>query len=144
MNRLHINFQVEDLERARELYGALLGQAPTFEKADYIKWDLDDPALSLSATSRGNGAVLDHLGIKFDSQAGLEAAMERMEAIGEPLRAQKGATCCYAQSDKGWWKDPAGMAWELFFTHGQVDEFGGSSGPRDESAEGGNRRAACC
>ena len=144
MNRLHINLQVENLDQARKLYGALLGQPPTFEKADYIKWDIDSPPLSLSATGRGHGAALDHLGIKFDSQEAFEAAAARMEAIGEPLRAEKNATCCYAQSDKGWWKDPIGLAWELFFTHRQVDEFGGSTTAKEGSVEGRSRRAACC
>lgn len=143
MNRLHINLQVTDLEEARTVYGALLGQAPTFEKSDYIKWDIDNPALSLSVTARGNSPALDHLGIKYESLAAVEAAAARMEAIGQPLREQRNATCCYAQSDKGWWKDPSGTAWELFYTHGQVEAFGRN--PDEEvSADGGNRRAACC
>lgn len=144
MNRLHINLQVEDLDQARKLYAALLGHAPTFEKPDYIKWDIDNPPLSLSATSRGHVAALDHLGIKFDSQEAFEAAAARMEEAGQALRAEKDATCCYAQSDKGWWKDPVGLAWELFFTHKQVDRFGGSSEPRDELASNASRTVACC
>lgn len=143
MNRLHINLRVADLAEARKLYGTLLGQQPTFEKTDYAKWDIDNPPLSLSVTARGRAPALDHLGIKFESQQAFEAAAERMEAIGEPLRAEKNATCCYAQSDKGWWKDPLGLAWELFFTHKQVDELGGSAA-KEVSVEGGSRRAACC
>lgn len=144
MKRLHVNLQVAELAVARSRYAALLGSEPTFEKSDYAKWELDDPALSLSITARGNDVGLDHLGIKFEDETELAAAFERFAALDEPVRAQKGATCCYAYSDKGWWQDPAGVSWELFVTHRQVDEFGGADTPARAGAEKKSEGRTCC
>lgn len=145
MKRLHINLQVAELAPALERYKALLGTPPTLEKTDYAKWDIDDPALSLSITARGNEPGLDHLGIKFDNEKEMEAVLDRLHAVDEMVRAERNATCCYANSDKGWWRDPTGLSWELFVTHEQVDEFGGgTTPPRNDSAEGATRRSACC
>lgn len=144
MKRLHINLQVNDIAAAKTKYQALLGVEPTFVKTDYMKWELDDPALNLSITDRGLNTGLDHLGIKFDDVADFEAASERLSALGEDLREQKNSTCCYAHSDKGWWKDPVGLNWELFVTHGQTETFNGSSVVERNSAEGESRRSTCC
>lgn len=145
MKRLHINIQVEELAAARSRYQALLGSEPTFEKEDYAKWELDDPALTLSITDRGNTPGLDHLGIKFDDESEMQTVLDRLHAADEMVRAERNATCCYANSDKGWWQDPTGLSWELFVTHQQVDEFGGgTTPPRTDSAEGTTRRSACC
>jgi catechol 2,3-dioxygenase-like lactoylglutathione lyase family enzyme len=144
MKRLHINLQVNDIAAAKTKYQALLGVEPTFVKTDYMKWELDDPALNLSITDRGLDTGLDHLGIKYDDAAEFEAASERLSALGEDLREQKNSTCCYAHSDKGWWKDPVGLSWELFVTHGQTETFSGSAAVQEDSAEGEPRRNACC
>lgn len=148
MKRLHINLQVAELATALEGYKALLGMPPTLEKTDYAKWDLDDPALSLSLTARGNAPGLDHVGIKFDDKADLDAAMARLESHGENFRPQENANCCYANSDKAWWTDPAGLAWELFVTHAQVERFGADTevpgNSAEDSAASTSRRSACC
>lgn len=145
MKRLHINLQVRDLEEARAHYSTLLGSEPGFEKQDYARWELDEPALSLSITDRAGASGLDHLGIKFDAADELHAARQRLEAVGAELRWQENASCCYAKSDKGWWRDPAGLNWELFITHRQVEEFGGDGVPPDTgSADGSDRSVACC
>ena len=51
MNRIHVHINVADLDEARRYYGALLGAGPTVEKADYLKWKLDDPAINLSVVA---------------------------------------------------------------------------------------------
>lgn len=144
MKRLHINIQVDSLSDASRRYQALLGIEPTFAKEDYAKWDLDDPAVTLSLSDRGNTPGIDHVGIKFDDSAEMEAVLDRLHAADEMVRAEKDSTCCYANSDKGWWQDPTGLSWELFVTHEQVDEFGGGSSSQPGSAEGADRSGACC
>jgi hypothetical protein len=45
--------------------------------------------------------------------------------------------CCYAKSDKYWYTDPTGVAWETYRSLGQVEFFG------DEHVQG-DAGAACC
>ena len=37
---------------------------------------------------------------------------------------QADASCCYANSDKSWVKDPSGVSWETFFTFGAATVYG--------------------
>lgn len=145
MKRLHINLQVKDLATAIDQYALMLGEQPTFRKDDYAKWDLDEPQLSLSVSARGLGEGLDHLGIKFDNMDEFREVAARIAAANGETRSEESTTCCYARSDKEWWRDPVGLNWELFVTHEQVDEFGGDvSSSKAGSATGKSRRNACC
>ncbi len=150
MNRLHINIRVEDLEHARKQYQALLGSEPTFSRSDYIKWDLDDPAINLSVMARGGKNGLDHLGIRYDDEVDYIKAVTRISALDEVMKPEPDANCCYAHSDKTWWNDGVDTKWELFVTHNQTEHFGASDD--DETIEMDNpvseqdsvRSTACC
>ena len=51
---------------------------------------------------------------------------DRLSHAERPVVEEKGATCCYAQSDKQWVADPQGVPWETFFTHGEATVYGRS------------------
>ena len=51
-------------------------------------------------------------------------------------------TCCYAQSEKSWIDDPAGIAWEAFLTTGRALTNYGTSKP--ESVQSVHASRACC
>jgi len=64
---------------------------------------------------------------------------------------QESSTCCYAVADKTWVKDPTGIAWETFFTHGTSTKYGESDARDDlqtaqkpQSAQVGNSHGSCC
>ena len=43
--------------------------------------------------------------------------------------SEQGQTaCCYAKSEKSWIDDPAGIAWETFFTTGESIDYGDGTG----------------
>ena len=63
-----------------------------------------------------------------------------MRAEG-PRVEEKGATCCYARSDKQWVTDPQGVPWETFFTYGEATVYGESSLNKLKEA---TERAVCC
>ena len=46
MKRLHISFNVADLDKSIGFYQKLFAQAPTVVKDDYAKWFLDDPRMN--------------------------------------------------------------------------------------------------
>jgi len=65
-----------------------------------------------------------------------------LKAAGAETFDEQATTCCYAQSDKSWVSDPAGLRWETFFTFGEATTYG-----EDKAAlvlEGATQAAACC
>jgi len=136
VKRLHVHVAVHDLKQSIRFYSALFAAEPVVKKDDYAKWMLDDPRVNFAISTRGGKAGLDHLGIQAESGEELEDLGSRLAQAEVAVTAQKGASCCYAKSDKYWTLDPQGIAWESFHTLGSVPVYGGE---RRELA-----KAACC
>ena len=136
MKRLHVHVAVHDLKQSIRFYSALFAAEPVVKKDDYAKWMLDDPRVNFAISTRGGKAGLDHLGIQAENGEELEDLGSRLAQAEVAVAAQKGASCCYAKSDKYWTLDPQGIAWESFHTLGSVPVYGGE---RRELA-----KAACC
>ncbi len=127
MKRLHVHVTVGDLDKAVGFYAKLFAAAPTVLKPDYAKWQLDDPVVNFAISSRGRKPGIDHLGIEVDDADALHEVEARLVAAEADVIEQRGATCCYAESDKSWSFDPDGVVWETFVSHRQADEFGEDS-----------------
>jgi hypothetical protein len=56
----------------------------------------------------------------------VEHLNQRLVAAAAPVKAQKQAACCYAESDKYWTVDPQGIAWEAFHSLSTIPVFGGN------------------
>jgi hypothetical protein len=136
MKRFHVHVAVDDL-------AALFGVPPSVAKPDYAKWMLDDPRVNFAISRRGRAAGLEHLGIQVDDRSELGALHARLESAGETVADKGAATCCYAKSEKGWVRDPAGLSWETFFTRGEgrLLRRRGEAGRRDAGGRAGRRRA---
>ena len=137
MARMHIHIAVEDLDRNIAFYSNLFGAEPTVSKPDYAKWQLDDPRVNFAISNRGSKPGLDHVGIQSDSAAEQQRIEQRLQQAGIAGAAQKGSTCCYAQSDKYWVQDPQGIAWETFHTLASAPTFG-------EARAAQSSGEACC
>lgn len=124
MKRFHVHVGVKDLGQGIEFYSALFAMQPSVVKDDYAKWMLDDPRLNFAISTRSGKAGLDHLGLQVDSDAELAAVGEQLKRASPDAVEQKGTACCYAESDKHWVQDPAGIAWEAFHTLSSVPMFG--------------------
>ena len=143
MKRLHVHVAVHDLEQSVRFYSALFAAQPAVKKDDYAKWMLEDPRVNFAISTRGGKAGLDHLGIQAENGAELEDIGSRLAQADVATTAQKGASCCYAKSDKYWTIDPQGIAWESFHTLDSVPMYG--QDPRPRAAENrGAGKAACC
>ncbi len=143
MKRLHVHVAVHDLEQSVRFYSALFAAQPAVKKDDYAKWMLEDPRVNFAISTRGGKAGLDHLGIQAENGAELEDIGSRLAQADVATTAQKGASCCYAKSDKYWTIDPQGIAWESFHTLDSVPMYG--QDPRPRAAEIQNAgKAACC
>ena len=140
MKRFHVHVAVHDLKQSIRFYSALFGAQPSVEKPDYAKWMLEDPRVNFAISTRASGkSGLDHLGIQAEDGGELEEIGSRLAQADVSVAPQKGASCCYAKSDKYWTIDPQGVAWESFHTLDSVPVYGS-----DRKIEAGERKAACC
>lgn len=139
MKRLHMHVSVPDLGKAVDFYSILFDAPPSVVKDDYAKWMLEDPRVNLAISSRARAAGIDHVGVQVDSADELAELAGRLKAAGAVTFDQQATTCCYAQSDKSWVTDTAGVRWETFFTHGEATSYG-----EDEVLPVATAKSACC
>ncbi len=143
MKRLHVHVAVENLPQSIGFYSALFAAQPTVVKTDYAKWMLDDPRVNFAISARGRQPGLDHLGIQVESDDELHEVYGRLHQAGGNVIEQGQTACCYAKSEKAWIDDPAGIAWETFFTTGESIVYGDGSGERDPRLAQ-EKQGACC
>ncbi len=124
MKRMHVHVSVADLDQAVGFYSALFAAQPGVRKDDYAKWMLDDPCVNFAVSTRGREPGLDHLGIQVESADELKDIYGRLREAGGAILEQGQTTCCYAQSEKSWIDDPAGISWEAFHTTGEATDYG--------------------
>jgi catechol 2,3-dioxygenase-like lactoylglutathione lyase family enzyme len=125
MKRFHVNVAVDDIEQSVRFYSALFAAEPTVLKADYAKWMLEDPRVNFSLSAGAmRAAGISHLGIQAENEGELAEVFDRLASAERPILEEKGATCCYAQSDKQWVTDPQGVVWETFYTYGESTIYG--------------------
>jgi catechol 2,3-dioxygenase-like lactoylglutathione lyase family enzyme len=140
MKRFHVHVGVQDLDASIRFYSALFGAEPSVRKPDYAKWMVDDPRINFAISKRGDGTAtgVNHLGLQVDSDEELEALRSQAAQADLSAAAEKGVNCCYAKSNKYWYTDPTGVAWETYHTLGQVEFFGDASTSHEQG------EAACC
>jgi predicted lactoylglutathione lyase len=131
MKRMHVHVAVEDLQHSIQFYSALFDARPSVVKTDYAKWMLDDPRVNFAISTRGRQPGLDHLGIQAEDKEELNQIYARLHEAGNNVIEQGQTRCCYAQSEKSWIEDPAGISWEAFFTTGESIDYGDGSGERE-------------
>ena len=138
MKRMHLHVSVPDLDQSIRFYATLFGAAPSVVKDDYAKWMLEDPRVNFAISQRGGADGIDHVGIQVESAEELGELATRLKAAGERTFDEAATTCCYAQSDKCWVNDPAGVRWESFFTFGEATVYG------DDPAPAAAEASSCC
>lgn len=139
MKRFHIHISVNNLAENIAFYTALFGAEPSVTQPDYAKWMLDEPRINFAISERGAKTGLDHLGLQVESDEELEMLKRQFTQAALPVEAQKGAACCYSESNKYWTIDPQGIAWENFHSLKSIPLFGGDTAVPIKKAE-----SACC
>lgn len=114
MKRMHIHISVDDLDKSIEFYSTLFASSPDKVKADYARWKLQDPAVNFAVSTRGESEGLNHLGIQVDEDSELQDLRDRLQAGKVQTFGEGETVCCYAESDKSWIQDPAGVPWEVY------------------------------
>ena len=140
MKRMHVHVSVPEIGAAIGFYSALFAAKPAVVKDDYAKWMLDDPRMNFAISTRGRAPGLDHLGIQVENEGELQEVYARLHDAGGDILKEGKTTCCYAQSEKSWISDPAGVSWETFLTTGESTDYGASVEHGARLAHG----SACC
>jgi predicted enzyme related to lactoylglutathione lyase len=143
MKRLHVHVSVEDIAHSIGFYSALFAAKPSVVKDDYAKWMLEDPRVNFAISTRGREPGLDHLGIQVENTHELHEVYARLRQAGGNVIEQGQTTCCYAQSEKSWIDDPAGIAWETFHTTGESTVYGDGTG-ENHPRIAHEKQGACC
>jgi catechol 2,3-dioxygenase-like lactoylglutathione lyase family enzyme len=138
MKRFHVHLSVQDLEQSARFYSALFGAEPSVRHGDYAKWMLENPRINFAISQLGGAPGIDHLGFQVDTADELHAMTGALKNAGLAVLDEGETTCCYAHSEKGWVRDPQGIAWEGFVTHGESATYRANCAP---SAEAGT---SCC
>ncbi|HET7671900.1 MAG TPA: ArsI/CadI family heavy metal resistance metalloenzyme [Burkholderiales bacterium] len=141
MKRFHVHVAVHDLQQSIRFYSALFGAEPAVRKDDYAKWMLDDPRVNFAISNRSSKSGIDHLGLQAEDGTELEEIGSRLAQADVSTHSQKGASCCYAKSDKYWTLDPQGIAWESFHTLESAPMYGADTRVQLDNAPA---KAACC
>lgn len=123
MKRFHIHVGVRDLNHSVQFYSTLFGQKPTKLKEDYAKWMLEDPRINFAISTRSNEEGIDHLGFQVDENSELTELTERLKKADLGVYGEGATTCCYAESNKAWVKDPSGIAWETYQTMADAEVY---------------------
>jgi hypothetical protein len=139
MKRFHVHVGVHDLKQSVRFYSALFAAEPTVLKDDYAKWQLEDPRINFAISTFASKSGIDHLGLQAENGDELEEIGLRLAQADVSTTAQKGASCCYAKSDKYWTIDPQGVAWESFHTLESAPTYGQDTRKQPEKTG-----AACC
>ncbi len=84
---------------------------------------LNDPCVNLAISTRTATKGVDHLGIQVDEEQELTDIRQRLTDGNIPVTDKGETLCCYAQSDKTWVLDPAGVAWEAYRTMQDAEIF---------------------
>ena len=127
MKRLHVSFNVTDLDKSVAFYSTLFQASPTVLKDDYAKWMLDDPRVNFVLEGGSSTPGFGHAGIQVEDEDELGDVFDRMKAAEAPYLPEGVTTCCYAKSEKSWTADPDGVMWEAFYTFHQSDERGAAN-----------------
>jgi len=124
--RFHLSLNVSDLRQSVQFFQALFGCEPAKQRADYAKFEIDDPplVLSLEPHAPASRGALNHAGFRFPSSPTLVDAQRRLELAGFQTQREEGVECCYARQTKFWVNDPDGGLWEFYVLEGDIEHRG--------------------
>jgi hypothetical protein len=122
---IHLHLTVSDIGRSAEFYAALFG-APVKVKPGYRKFLPSFAPLNLAISEQAGGRFpagsVNHAGIQFETAEEVRAHLSRVRSLELPVREEIGVSCCHANQDKFWVRDPDGLEWEFYAINFDLEE----------------------
>jgi DNA-binding transcriptional ArsR family regulator len=86
MKRLHVSFNVTDLNKSVAFYSSLFQVSPEVLKDDYAKCMLDDPKVNFVLEAGGENSGFGHAGIQVEDENELQSVFDNMKKAGPKIR----------------------------------------------------------
>ena len=122
---IHVHLFVSNLDRSAAFYEALFGK-PVKSNPGYRKFLPGFAPLNLAMSEHHPGApaqpAVSHLGIQFETPTEVRAQLARVRSLAIPVREEIGVSCCHANQDKFWVRDPDGVEWEFYNINFDIEE----------------------
>ena len=126
--RVHIALDSGNIDRSIDFYKRLFRQEPTKVRPGYAKFEVPEPPLNLTLNAKAEAKPAGaHFGVQVKATEAVLEMKEKFEMAGYETLVEDNVTCCYAEQDKVWIKDPDGNPWEVFvvtnpdtLTHGKA------------------------
>jgi catechol 2,3-dioxygenase-like lactoylglutathione lyase family enzyme len=117
---------VSNLGRSVEFYQSFFGLPPAKQRADYAKFEVDEPplVLSLEPHPHEGGGAFNHAGLRLSDSAQLVEMQRRLELAGFRTQREEGVECCYARQTKFWLRDPDQNLWEVYTLDEDIEHRG--------------------
>ncbi|MBN9112913.1 MAG: VOC family protein [Pseudonocardia sp.] len=152
MSRVQLALRVSDLEASIDFYRSLFGVEPAKRRPGYANFAVAEPPLKLVLIEGASDepTVMDHLGVEVETTDEVNAATERLSALGLFTRVEDDTTCCYALQDKVWVHGPGREPWEVYTVKADAPDatsihpVGVSSQASCECGVPAETSAACC
>lgn len=114
--RMHISYQVSDIENSIAFYTKFFEVDPVKVKPGYAKFILQKPSLNISfiENKKGGNPHTAHFGIEVNDPDLLKQKLGNAMHHDLPIDLEKDVQCCYAKQDKFWVTDPDGYRWEVY------------------------------
>jgi catechol 2,3-dioxygenase-like lactoylglutathione lyase family enzyme len=124
--RFHLSLNVSDLPKAVSYFQKVLGVPVAKHRADYAKFELENPPVvfSLEQRSPRQYGSLNHLGFRYPDSAALVDVQRQMEQQGISSQREEGVECCYARQTKFWVHDLDQRLWEFYTLEEDLDHRG--------------------
>ena len=137
MSRVQLALRVSDLEASIGFYRSLFGVEPAKRRPGYANFAIAEPPLKLVLIEGepDQPTVMDHLGVEVESTGEVDAATDRLSALGLFTAVENDTTCCYAVQDKVWVRGPGREPWEVYTVKADAPEAT-SIHPADQSDSG--------
>lgn len=123
--KFHFSLYVSDTEETVKFYSKLFGHEPVKVKADYAKFELEDPALVVSFIQAPEKVRKDfgHMGFMVRSTDQVEQRKTALKSLNVDIALEEQeVACCYAKQDKFWVNDPDGYEWEVYHLINDVEK----------------------
>ncbi len=129
--KFHLSLNVADLNRSVDFYSIVFGCEPAKQRADYAKFELDEPpvVLALEPRAPSSRGTLNHLGLRLSDGAALAELQQRLAMAGLSSQREQGVECCYARQTKFWLHDPDRNLWEFYILEGDIEHRGAGQLP---------------
>lgn len=122
-SKFHLSLNVSNIEESLTFYEGFFQRSADKVKDDYFKFDLNEPALTISFVynPKAVASQFGHIGFRLENDTDVFKEMERVKKLGCDVIEEKDVNCCYARQDKFWVKDPNGYDWEVYSFHEDVE-----------------------